>query len=244
MATDKPMLLPKSLEGLNYSTSFMYSTQGGPGGMKKTSTRELNVRLKDLSKIKYKFTWVNEDISLANVAIDHYMPSPIDTRVPQHADLVAYSQQYGENVAGYSLHHEGQQAGRGECWDLAKFALEQGCGNQAFVSTYYHHGLPILEVHGTPNGPMMMRPQLDEVRRGDILQFNSAKFENKATGSTQTAGDPDHTSVVIDKVGEKIYVAEQNLGSVKIVKRGEYEIGNITQGSVAAYRPMPAGWAE
>lgn len=244
MATDKPMVLPKSLEGLNYSTSFKYSTQGGIGGMKKTSTREFNVRLKDLSKIKYSFSWVNEDLNLATVKIDEYMPSPIDARVPQNADLVTYSQQYGENVAGYSLHNEGQKVARGECWDLAKFALEEGCGGKAFVSTYYHHGYPILEVHGTPNDPTNMRPQLDDVRRGDILQFKTAKFENKATGSTQTAGDPDHTSVVIDKVGGKIYVLEQNVGGVKIVKRGEYEIANITQGSVVAYRPMPAGWAE
>lgn len=244
MATDKPMELPKSLQGLNYSTSFMYSTQGGLGGRKKTSTRELTVRLKDLSRVKYSFTWINEDISTAEVKVADFMPSPITTRVPPHADLVTYSQQFGVNVAGYSLHNEGQQVGRGECWDLAKYALEQGCANQAFVSTYYHHGFPILEVQGGANGAMVTRPQCDDIRKGDILQFTTAKFENKATGAYQTAGDPDHTSVVIDKVGEKIQVLEQNVGGVKTVKRGEYEIGNLTQGKVVVYRPMPAGWAE
>lgn len=238
------MVLPKSLQGLNYSTSFMYSTQGGPGGMKKTSTRELNVRLKDLAKIKYSFTWINEDISSATVKIADFTPSPITHKVPLHADLVSNSQQFGGHVAAWALHHEGQQVGRGECWDLAKFALEKGCGNHAFVSTYYHHGFPILEVQGTPSGPSVARPQMDDIRKGDILQFTTAKFENKATGSYATAGDPDHTSVVIDKVGEKIHVAEQNVGGVKIVKRGEYELGNITQGSVVVYRPMPASWAE
>lgn len=212
--------------------------------MKKTSTRELTVRLKDLARAKYKFKWENDNVQSATVEIAEFMPSPITHRVPLNAELVAYSQQYGEHVAAWALHHEGQRVDRGECWDLAKFALEKGCGKHAFISTYTHHGFPILEVHGSPNGATVVRPQADEIRRGDILQFTTAKFENKATGSWLTAGDPDHTSVVIDKVGAKVMVLEQNVGGVKIVKRGEYEIGNITQGSVVVYRPMPASWIE
>lgn len=240
-----PLPLPKACEGLNYSSSYQYSTKTVAGVPTKDSSRDISLRLKDLSKIKYKIQWKNDDASTATAKVEEYMPSPLHTRIPGRSDLVSWSQQYGEHVASWAERHMGQQVGRGECWDLAHDALEKGCGNHAFVSTYYHHGFPILEIQGSPSGPpTVIRGPNDETRRGDILQFTSAKFENKATGATQTAGAPDHTSVVIGKEGEKLIVAEQNVGGVRTVIKGAYVLGSIVDGTVAVYRPVPKQWAE
>lgn len=232
--TSSPLELPKALASLNYNSSYQYSVRGGTTEY----TRNITVRLKDLSKVSYEITWVNDNPATATLKVD--LPSPIENRVPTKAELVQFSQQFGEHIAAWCLHNEGKQVGSGECWDLAHDALAKGCGKHAFVSTYYHHGYPILELD---SGAVAKGPE-DEIRKGDILQFTSAKFENRANGSTQSAGDPNHTSVVIDKIGARVLVAEQNVQGVRKVVRGEYVLGHLTAGNVVVYRPMPAAWAE
>lgn len=242
--TTGPLELPRSLVGLNYSSSYLYSTRSTPVGNLSDHTREMNVTLKDLAKVTYQITWKNNDASTATAQVSKFVPSPIETKKLTKQELVACSQQFGDHVAAWCLHREGEQVGSGECWDLAHHALLKGCGKHAFVSAYYHHGYPILEIHGSSSGSRVVRGPEDEVRKGDILQFTTANFENRATGSFQTAGDPNHTSVVIDKIGEKILVAEQNVQGVRKVVRGEYVLSNIVAGSVVVYRPVPASWAE
>lgn len=241
---NSPLVLPKALVGLNYSSSYQYSTRTTPFGAISEHTREMTVRLKDLARLKYKINWKNSDATTATSEIAEFLPSPILHNVPSKPQLVGYSQQYGEHVAAWCVHKQGEQVGSGECWDLAHEALLKGCGKHAFVSTYYHHGFPILEVHGSATGPVIARLPVDEIRKGDVLQFKTAVFKDKTNGSTQTAGDPDHTSVVIDKIGEKLIVAEQNVQGVRTVRTGECVLGNITEGSVVVYRPVPAEWAE
>lgn len=239
-----PLKLPKSLQGLNYSSSSQYSTSTS-GGIKTTDNkRSLKVTLPDLARIEYAFQWRNQDAANALVQMVNYTPSPISQKVPTKAELIGYSSQFGDHIVSWCEHHLGQQVGSGECWDLARYALEKGCGNYAFVSQYYHHGFPILEVAGSTSGLSVTKEPMDEVRPGDILQFKSAKFENKARGSIQTVGSPDHTSVVVGKDMERIFVLEQNVCNVKTVQRGEYVLRDITQGCVSVYRPMPKTWAE
>lgn len=207
-------------------------------------SREMVVILKDLAKVTYKISWKNNDVSSATSEITKFVPSPITNKPLTTPELVAFSNQFGGHVAAWCLHNEGKQVGSGECWDLAKYALEKGCGKHAFVSTYYHHGYPILNIHGGPTGMVVENGPHDQIRKGDILQFTSAKFEDRAKGSTQTTGDPNHTSVVIDKIDDRILVAEQNVQGVRTVRRGEYVLGNIVSGSVVVYRPVSAQWAE
>lgn len=242
--TTSPLQLPKALEGLNYSTSYLYATKTTPLGTFSDHSRDLLVTLKDLAKVAYRITWKNNDVSTATSEITKFVPSPIINKPLTTAELIAFSAQFGNYVAAWCSHNEGKQVGTGECWDLAKYALEKGCGKHAFVSTYYHHGYPILKIHGEPTGMVTDNGPHDQVRKGDILQFTTAKFEDRARGSTQTAGDPDHTSVVVDKIGERILVLEQNVQGVRVVRKGEYVLGNIVSGSVVVYRPVSAQWAE
>lgn len=232
--------LPRSLQGLNYSTSYS-STSLGPIS---NYTRELSVRMKDLSKVKYRIRWTNSDYASATVEIAEFLASPIETRIPSTATLREMSHTYGSHVASWSTHRMGTQVGSGECWDLAKEGLEKGCGKQAFVSTYYHHGFPILSIEGGPQGMSIVSGPRDEIRPGDILQFTRSKFVDPIKGTTQTAGDPNHTSVVVAKNADDISVVEQNVQNVKIVQPGLYNLSKIVEGLVVVYRPMPASWAE
>lgn len=158
------------------------------------------------------------------------------------AELKLYATRFGEHVASWCIQHQGQQVLRGECWDLAHDALMKGCGNHAFVSTYTHHGYPILELRGTGSGVGVVHGPEDEVRPGDILQFKTARFALE--NGVQTAGDPDHTAVVVEKQEERIMVLEQNVLGVRHVVPGSYVFKNIVEGSVVVYRPVPAEWAK
>lgn len=242
--SSSPLVLPKALQGLDYSTTYLTSSRSTPAGTSSSHTREVTVRLKDLARVKYSINWKNDDLTTATSSASDFLPSPIASNKPSKQALIGYSQQYGEHVAAWCLHKEGEQVGSGECWDLAHDALLKGCGKHAFVSTYYHHGFPILSVSGSSNGPVFGNDPADEIRRGDVLQFKKATFKDRANGSTQMAGDPDHTSVVVDKIGERLIVAEQNVQGVRKVRKGEYVLGNITDGSVVVYRPVPVEWAE
>lgn len=204
----------------------------------------MDVRLQDLAKVAYLIKWKNNDFAHACVEVASFVPSPIQNNIPTKLQLLQHSEKFGVYVKSWCMHKEGQMVGNGECWTLAHDALSKGCGNHAFVSQYYHHGYPILELHGSATGASIAQGPEDEVREGDILQFKSAKLVDKASGFTQTVGAPDHTSVVIGKENEKIFVLEQNVQGVKIVQQGLYVLSNMVSGSVVVYRPMPAEWAE
>ena len=134
----------------------------------------------------------------------------------------------------------GNKVATGECWDVAQKALQKGCGNHAFVSTYYHHGFPILTATGSPSGPSYSASPLDEIRRGDILQFKSCTFTSSA--GTQIVGDPDHTSVVLEVASGVIHVGEQNVNGKRYVVRGKYVVENLKKGTLTVYRSMPRAW--
>lgn len=243
-ATTASLQLPKSLAGLNYSTSYQSSTKAFPGGTITENNRSIEVRFKDLSKAVYNIKWMDNRFSDAVLEVVHFLPSPIENKCPTKKELWEYSERFGKYITSWCLHREGQKVGTGECWDLAKEALAKGCGKHAFVSQYYHHGYPFLELAGGESGASVSKGPEDEIRPGDILQFKLAKLYSKSTGVTQTVGSPDHTAVVYEKDNDVIRVLEQNVQGVKLVRKGEYVLSNMVSGSVAVYRPVPAEWAE
>lgn len=237
MNTSSPLELPKALQGLNYSTSVSVSFFGGTSNLKRT----VDLRLADLGILLYEILWQNDKASSATVQVAQYVPSPLKNPVTSD-ELIKSNQQFGEYVASWTEHNMGNKVATGECWDVAQKALQKGCGNHAFVSTYYHHGYPILTATGSPSGPSIVpSAPLDEIRRGDILQFKSCVFSSSA--GTQTVGAPDHTSVVLQVSPSVIYVGEQNVNGKRFVVKGQYELANLKQGTVVVYRPMPKAWA-
>ncbi|CUM45553.1 uncharacterized protein AC631_05300 [Debaryomyces fabryi] len=235
------MELPKDISGLNYNTSYLYTTHGSD----KSYTRNINLRLRDLAVLSYAITWLNDNINNAKVEVTRFIPSPILNKIPTVDELIANQKKFGDYVASWSENKVDQKVGSGECWDLAHDALLKGCGNHAFISTYYHHGFPIVLLQGSENGVSYVNGKiaLDELRRGDILQYTSCIFKDKSSGSVSTVGNPDHTSVILENMGDKLIIAEQNINNIKIVKKREICLGNLTQGTVVGYRPMPTEWA-
>ena len=234
--TGAPLQIPKAFQGLDNASSLLQSSTG----FSTSYERKYKVRNKDLALTTYTIKWKDNDIANATLNVEKVHPSPLKAQPPPlKMELINAQQQFGDYVAGWCEHHYGQQVGRGECWDLAHDALEKGCGKHAFISTYYHHGYPILQLKDgvVTNGPH------DDIKRGDILQFKSCIFVDSTLGQTKTVGMPDHTSVVLSNDGNSIVVAEQNVNNVKTVVHGTYTLRHMTKGEVTAYRPMPKAWA-
>lgn len=236
MNTEGPLELPSSLLCRNYTSSYTMSLLGGVTQL----TRTVTVRLPDLAIIQYDIKWTNNDASSALVTIPRFVPSPFSKPITSD-ELVQSSIQYGEHIAAWTEHNMGNKVATGECWDVAQKALQKGCGNHAFVSTYYHHGYPLVTATGSLSGPAYspLAP-LDEVRRGDILQFKSCTFSNGTR--TQTVGAPDHTSIVLQVSSGVLHVGEQNVNGVRHVVKGQYVLGDLKSGTLVVYRAMPRAW--
>jgi hypothetical protein len=125
-------------------------------------------------------------------------------------------------VLSYARDHVGQQVGDGECWTLAKEALEAA---GAKLPVQYTFGRELRA--GEPALP------------GDVLQFTSVRLDHK-DHSWQTLGTPHHTAIVVQADGEVYSVLHQNMGGVKTVVPGKFNLADKTSGTVQIFRPLSA----
>lgn len=142
----------------------------------------------------------------------------------------------------------GQQVGNGECWTLANDALvsvAQSCRSAGLepcmTSQGVSHGFALL-TYIPPSPPSPSGGVLDAgISRGDIIQFWRAHFKHR--NGESWAGDPDHTSVVTGvRPDGTITVVEQNVGGVKKVRTGEYDLGSMIKGEARVFRAAGESW--
>ncbi|KAK9477702.1 hypothetical protein V1514DRAFT_333196 [Lipomyces japonicus] len=226
---------PAFLTGLTFQSSI--SIQGSQ------KTVILAVRFSDLSRSKFRIESDLQNPSVAATAQRIDFPPPL---TPNDDDLNAASSAFGENVAKFAEANYGRQVGDGECWSLANEALANA---GALKSVGLIHGVSIWEV----NSGRVIRGQKNVLRRGDVLQFKSAKFREinlAGVAEVKTVGAPDHTSVIvaIEGVGAQelqigLVVLEQNVNHVRTVQQGRLDFQYLQEGSVIAYRPFWNEWA-
>jgi len=82
------------------------------------------------------------------------------------------------------------------------------------------------------------------VARGDIIQLLSAHFRSKDGRSEMWAGAPHHTAVItrVDSNGV-LRTVEQNVGGVKKVQKGSYDMEELVKGEVRIFRAVGTDWA-
>jgi hypothetical protein len=119
----------------------------------------------------------------------------------------------------------GTRVGRGECWDLAQYALNEA---DARWDGYYGFG----EKLDTTKVP---------VQRGDIVQFESVEVERR-TGSTLTQETMGHHTAIVLTVGARgrYMLAHQNFGrGGRKVSRYELVMADVKRGEITFFRPLP-----
>ena len=91
----------------------------------------------------------------------------------------------------------------------------------------------------------------DRVRRGDIIEWRSARV-GMGHGGWAILGDPEHTAVIVSDSVPKASVADgmavrpAEMGTVVVVeqsvgkppKRASYDLANLEEGEVWIYRPV------
>jgi hypothetical protein len=224
------MQFPSDLQGMERA---MVSSSSGD-----SRTLKLALRVpEDLSIVKFTMTWLASGPLQTCQVTREDVPPPRQLSVEE---LYSAHAQFGENVARWAEAKMNQQVGDGECWTLAKQAIEQGTQGAAMSSIGYIHGDLIYQQIATQRG--LVR---EEIRRGDIMQFTEAKFESRSPAgmSYASAGNPGHTSVVSGVSGNVIYVVHQNSGGVKRVQQGTYTLEDMVAGEVKVYRVVWREWA-
>jgi hypothetical protein len=131
-----------------------------------------------------------------------------------------------DKVFAYANGVIGKTIGSGECWDLAQEALDT---NGADWSRPMNYGI-------------LLDPDKDRIRPGDIIQFKSVRLQSKLPNGGmmyRTIGAPDHTAIIISVEREKKYkLAHQNLDGKRYVITSEVDLNNMTAGKYWIYRPV------
>lgn len=115
--------------------------------------------------------------------------------------------------------NKGKKVGKGECWDLAKEALNSA---GATWIPPYEFGKALTKK--------------DPVLPGDIIQFEKARIEYPDGAWKEI---PHHTAIVY-KVAEtnKYTIAEQNANGKRFVQFSEIDLSYIKKGKYTIYRPQ------
>ncbi|KAK9487027.1 hypothetical protein V1527DRAFT_11463 [Lipomyces starkeyi] len=228
----KLLQLPAFLSGRTYASSIAMAGN--------TKTIMLSVRFPDLSRTKFRIEVDRyDDNNVSAQRVDFAPPGR-----PSASDLDAAATSFGENVAKFVEANVGRQIGDGECWTVAKESLK---ASGAMESCGFIHGVEIWTSNSTTgvrSGDEAM------LRRGDILQFKSARFRSSGQAGRiveeKYVGAPDHTAVIVavhSVAPVVVTVLEQNVGGVRSVQQGSYVFGEMMDGSVVAYRPFWKEWA-
>lgn len=154
---------------------------------------------------------------------------------------------YSEAIANWCESKLGQQVGDGECWTLASHALKAVAAQSrdpCLTSQSLVHGhriysfVPGVSPYPNPKGGVLEAG----VARGDVIQLLTAHFHGK-DGSQKWAGAPDHTAVItaVDSNGV-LSAVEQNVGNVKKVQPGGYDMSELVKGEVKIYRAVNESW--
>ncbi|KAM3070750.1 hypothetical protein ACMFMF_008198 [Clarireedia jacksonii] len=197
-------------------------------------------------KPSLKITWDASSPAHTVRAQQIHLPAPPPL---SPSDLSRLATLYSPRVAAWAEAQMGTQVGNGECWTLAHEALKhvaRECaarGEEPCMSSQsYVHGYLIYEFK---DGVAEPRGGVREagVVRGDVVQFLSSHFKD-ARGGQKWAGAPDHTSVVVGvEPNGVVKVVEQNVGGVKKVMKGEYNMAELVKGEVRIFRAVGENWA-
>ena len=132
--------------------------------------------------------------------------------------ISSYIPPINQKIVDFVKSKEGKQIDRGECWDLAKAALDEAKANWAmpyeFGTRYDFKKDPILP--------------------GDIIQFENVVFK----GELYSMSMPHHTAVVIEVISQlKVKIAHQNFAGKRTVQFTDVDFNDLKKGKAQFYRP-------
>ena len=127
-----------------------------------------------------------------------------------------------DKVVAFCKQNMDKKVDRGECWDLARFALDFAGADWQSPHDF-----------GTK-----VDYKTEKLKPGDILQMENITFSWTEGDNTFTAMFPHHTAIVYEvKENGNIVMAHQNFNNVRKVSTLEISLSSIQKGDLQAYRP-------
>ena len=124
-----------------------------------------------------------------------------------------------KKIISFCNAHIGKKVDKGECWDLAKEALDFS-GAQWTPPYGFGRELSKKEI----------------AMPGDIIQFEKVKIVYPSKNWTEL---PHHTAIIYKVSGPGKYIlAEQNANNKKIVTLSEIDLNYLKKGMFTIYRPQ------
>ena len=126
-------------------------------------------------------------------------------------------------IVGLAEKKLGKKVDRGECWDLAKYVLDE---TNAKWDGMYKFGRTLKK------GECIMQ--------GDIIQFEKLKTVSVTNGVKSTEMFPHHTAIIFEvKNTDELVLIHQNTGHTgKKVGKSTFKFSTITTGKYTIYRPV------
>lgn len=117
----------------------------------------------------------------------------------------------------------GKKVYRGECWDLAKYVLEETDSKWDGSFEY---------------GKLLSKS--DCLMPGDIIQFKNVKIQYKIGKSTYTEMMTQHTAIIYEvNSSDEVVLIHQNTGYAgRKVATSKMKFSTIVKGSYKIYRPV------
>ncbi len=123
-----------------------------------------------------------------------------------------------QKVLDFCIRNKGKQVDRGECWDLARYALDSAHAKWTPPFTFgkaYDY-------------------KKDTIIAGDVIQFENVTF----ISIYETIMMPQHTAIVAEvKPNNVIVIAHQNYQGELTVQFTEIDLKNLKKGKMFFYRP-------
>jgi signal peptidase I len=124
-----------------------------------------------------------------------------------------------KKIVSFCEQNIGKKVGTGECWDLAKEALNN---SGAIWTPPYEYGKVVL-----PSTPVLP---------GDIIQFEKVKIVYPDKSWKEL---PHHTAIVYKVISRwKYVIAEQNADNKKFVVLNEIDLNYVKRGKFTIFRPQ------
>lgn len=124
-----------------------------------------------------------------------------------------------QKIVNYCKASEGKKIDRGECWDLAAFALNEV---KAKWSPPYNFGTKYDF-------------KKDAILAGDVIQFENVEFKGENYSITM----PHHTAIVLEVLNDKkCVIAHQNFAGKRKVQFTEIDFAVLKKGRVQFFRPI------
>lgn len=259
--TKTPPTLPPAIRAAGATThTYSWTIEQSYKGTVKTLV--VAIRFTDtLATTKLLITCDTSNPGSTVTAEQKHYPAPIAL---SEDELLKASKTYGENIARWAEESVETRVGDGECWTLIHTAISDIADTYRtagqippLIPQGRTHGVLILLVSASSPGSNLGILQVAGVRRGDIMELNSAHFRILEGGGDmhkpvfkpgsmvsepiKDSGEKNikmarHTAIVVGVHGDAVQVVEQNGSTSGGVGTEKYDLNNMRSGEMQIWR--------